>query len=177
MKNAEFKISIKDIEKINYRGKDKVEFLIKTNVGQDLKPLNDIASGGELSRIMLGFKSVLANMDNIDTLIFDEIDTGISGRTAQIVGEKIMEIAKDRQVIVISHLSQIAVLADYHLLILKEQINEGTISNVKPIMDSDRIEEISRLIGGVNITDITRLQAKEMLTQAQKLKEMKGWSF
>src|SRR5699024_1683134 len=97
MKNAEFKISIKDIEKINYRGKDKVEFLIKTNVGQDLKPLNDIASGGELSRIMLGFKSVLANMDNIDTLIFDEIDTGISGRTAQIVGEKIMEIAKDRQ--------------------------------------------------------------------------------
>lgn len=177
MKNAEFKISIKDIEKINYRGKDKVEFLIKTNVGQDLKPLNDIASGGELSRIMLGFKSVLANMDNIDTLIFDEIDTGISGRTAQIVGEKIMEIAKDRQVIVISHLPQIAVLADYHLLILKEQINEGTISNVKPIMDSDRIEEISRLIGGVNITDITRLQAKEMLTQAQKLKEMKGWSF
>lgn len=177
MKNTEFKISIKDIEKINYRGKDKVEFLIKTNVGQDLKPLNDIASGGELSRIMLGFKSVLANMDNIDTLIFDEIDTGISGRTAQIVGEKIMEIAKDRQVIVISHLPQIAVLADYHLLILKEQINEGTISNVKPIMDSDRIEEISRLIGGVNITDITRLQAKEMLTQAQKLKEMKGWSF
>lgn len=177
MKNAEFKISIKDIEKINYRGKDKVEFLIKTNVGQDLKPLSDIASGGELSRIMLGFKSVLANMDNIDTLIFDEIDTGISGRTAQIVGEKIMEIAKDRQVIVISHLPQIAVLADYHLLILKEQINEGTISNVKPIMDSDRIEEISRLIGGVNITDITRLQAKEMLTQAQKLKEMKGWSF
>lgn len=177
MKNSDFKISIKEIEKINYRGKDKVEFLIKTNTGQDLKPLNDIASGGELSRIMLGFKSVLADMDNIDTLIFDEIDTGISGRTAQIVGEKIMDIAKDRQVIVISHLPQIAVLADYHLLILKEQLEEDTISNVKPIDGLNRVEEISRLIGGVDITDITRLQAKEMLTQAKKLKKMKGWSF
>lgn len=173
MKNSDFKINISKQNKINYNGWDKIEFLIRTNIGQDLMPLTDIASGGELSRIMLGFKSVLAEMDDIDTIIFDEIDAGISGRTAQIVGEKILDISSKRQIIVISHLPQISVLADNHLLIMKEEADNSTISKIIPIEKDDRIEEISRLIGGVNITDITRLQAKEMLSQAENLKSLK----
>ena len=169
MSSAKFKIEFNELNSIGVKGKDDIDFLISTNIGQDLEPLNKIASGGELSRIMLGFKTSLANVDNVETLIFDEIDTGISGRTAQLVGEKLIDISNYRQIIVISHLPQISSLADYHLLIDKEEFDENTISKIYRITDNDRINEIARLIGGVNITETTIKQAKEMLEQGEKM--------
>ena len=112
--NVVFKVDFKRLERFTEIGWDKIEFLISTNKGEDLKPLSQIVSGGEMSRIMLAFKRILADYDNIPTLIFDEIDTGISGRTGQVVGEKMKMISKNHQVICISHLPQIAALADTH---------------------------------------------------------------
>lgn len=131
--------------------------------------MQDTASGGEISRIMLAFKEIFADFDDVDTMIFDEIDTGISGRTAQIVGEKILDLSKTRQVISISHLPQIAALANNHLLISKKDEGDFTISSTKKIENKDRVEEIARLIGGVNITNKTIASASEMLTMAQEL--------
>ncbi len=169
MASAKFQIEFNDLETTGINGKDDINFLISTNIGQKLEPLNKIASGGELSRIMLGFKTALANVDNVETLIFDEIDTGISGRTAQLVGEKLIDISNYRQIIVISHLPQISSLADYHLLIDKEEFDDNTISNIYRIMNNDRVSEIARLIGGVNITETTIKQAEEMLEQGEKM--------
>ncbi|MDL2311124.1 DNA repair protein RecN, partial [Peptostreptococcaceae bacterium OttesenSCG-928-C18] len=171
--NAQFKIDFEKMDVINSNGFDNIDFLISTNVGQDIKPLSETASGGELSRIMLGFKTALADVDEVETLVFDEIDTGISGRTAQLVGEKLISISNNRQILVISHLPQIASLADYHLLIDKEESTEDTISNIYSINIDERVNEIARLIGGVNITDITLKQAKQMLEQAESLRESK----
>lgn len=178
MPNAKFRIEFSELENVVNSGKDKVDFLISTNIGQDVLPLIKIASGGELSRIMLGFKTALANVDNVETLIFDEIDAGISGRTAQLVGEKLIDISNYRQIIVISHLPQIASLADNHLLIDKEELDDNTISNIYSIKNEDRINEIARLIGGVNITNTTIKQAKEMIDQGMNLllsKRSKKW--
>ncbi|QQK07554.1 DNA repair protein RecN [Miniphocaeibacter halophilus] len=169
MPNAKFKIEFLELENVGNLGKDKADFLISTNVGQDITSLTKIASGGELSRIMLGFKTALADVDNVETLIFDEIDSGISGRTAQLVGEKLIDISNYRQIIVISHLPQIASLADNHLLIDKEELDDNTISKIYSIENKDRINEIARLIGGVNITDTTIKQAKEMIDQGMNL--------
>lgn len=178
MPNAKFRIEFSELENVVNSGKDKVDFLISTNIGQDVLPLIKIASGGELSRIMLGFKTALANVDNVETLIFDEIDAGISGRTAQLVGEKLIDISNYRQIIVISHLPQIASLADNHLLIDKEELDDNTISKIYSIKNEDRINEIARLIGGVNITNTTIKQAKEMIDQGMNLllsKRSKKW--
>lgn len=171
MNNAEFYIEIEKEEQLHYNGLDRVDFLLKTNKGQEFSSLSKIASGGEVSRIMLGFKEVFAEADPTETLIFDEIDTGISGRTAQIVGEKLVDLAGEFQVIAISHLPQIASLADQHILIEKRDIGDKTVSNLYLIKDEDRMEEIARLIGGVDITNITRMQAGEMLKQAISMKE------
>jgi DNA repair protein RecN (Recombination protein N) len=170
MNNVVFKVKY---DKLNYfalNGWDKIEFLISTNRGEDLKPLSKIVSGGEMSRIMLAFKSILADVDNIPCLIFDEIDTGISGRTAQIVGEKIKMISKNHQIISISHLPQIAALADTHFLIKKEIIKNQTVTKVKKLSYNERIDELARLLGGVDLTDTTRLHAKEMLDMSKSLK-------
>lgn len=171
MLNAEFSIQIEKQDELHYNGLDKVDFLLKTNKGQDFNSLSKIASGGEVSRIMLGFKEVFAEADPTETLIFDEIDAGISGRTAQIVGEKLVDLANKFQVISISHLPQIASLADRHILIEKKDIEEKTISNLYIIEEEERTEEIARLIGGVDITNITRMQAEEMLEQAISMKK------
>lgn len=170
IKNGEFKIIISKKDNIDSTGFDDVDFLIKTNKGEELKSLSKTASGGEISRIMLAFKEIFADFDNVDTMIFDEIDTGISGRTAQIVGEKILDISKKRQIISISHLPQIASLANNHILISKEDVGDFTISSTKKIEGKERTEEIARLIGGVNITDITYKSASEMLTMAEELR-------
>ena len=122
-----------------------------------------------MSRIMLAFKSILADVDNIPCLIFDEIDSGISGRTAQIVGEKIKMISKNHQIISISHLPQIAALADTHFLIEKEFINNHTITTVRKLDNNERVDELARLLGGVDLTDTTKLHAREMLDMSQKL--------
>ena len=162
IKDAKFKIEIKEKE-LSFDGIDKIEFLIAPNLGQDLMPMAKVASGGEMSRIMLGFKSIIAEKDNIPTLVFDEIDTGISGKTAQIVGNKIKEVSKDRQVIVISHLPQIVALADTHFAIKKDVVNNSTISTIDKLSYDERVDEVARLIGGMNVSEIAIETAKEMI--------------
>ena len=170
MKHADFQVKFEKLSDFNEKGYDSLDFLIKTNLGQDLKPMASIASGGEISRIMLGFKSVISDFEDINTLIFDEIDTGISGRTALVVGEKLIDLSKDKQVISISHLPQIASLSDNHILIEKIDCNNETKSILKVLTPEEKVNEISRLIGGINITETTIEQAKLMINQANELK-------
>lgn len=171
LKNSIFKIDIKTNNKITSNGFDEVTFLISTNKGEELQEIYKIASGGELSRIMLGFKKVLSDRDKIATLVFDEIDTGISGITAQIVGEKLAEISKNHQLLVISHLPQISVLSDTHFIISKETVGDITLSKVLCANYDEKVMEISRLIGGANINDTTIRQSKEMIEIANEKKE------
>lgn len=152
-------------------GIDDAEFLISTNPGEPVKPLGKVASGGELSRIMLAIKTVLAESDEIETLIFDEIDSGISGRTAQMVSEKMNVIAKRHQIICITHLPQIAAMADSHYLIEKSVQNQTTTSNIRWLSEVESVEELARMLGGVEITDTVRDSAKEMKELAQSKKE------
>lgn len=170
IKNGKFKVGINKKEKIDKTGFDDVDFLIRTNKGESLTSLTKTASGGEISRIMLAFKDVFASFDEIDTMIFDEIDTGISGRTAQIVGEKILDLSSKRQIIAISHLPQIASLANNHILISKEDDGNYTISSSKNIKEDERTLEIARLIGGVDITQTTIKSAREILKMAEDLR-------
>ena len=171
LKNSIFKIEIKTNNKITNNGFDEVTFLISTNKGEKLQEIYKIASGGELSRIMLGFKKVLSDRDKIATLVFDEIDTGISGVTAQIVGEKLAEISKNHQLLVISHLPQISVLSDTHFIISKETVGDVTLSKVLCANYDEKVMEISRLIGGANINETTIRQSKEMIEIANEKKE------
>lgn len=168
--NGKFKIDFKKKDQVGSKGFDEVDFLIRTNKGEDLKSLSKTASGGEMSRIMLSFKGVFADYDKIDTLIFDEIDAGISGRTAQIVAEKILDLSKKRQIISVSHLPQIATLSNNHILISKTDLDRFTVSKAYTIEDKERVDEIARLIGGVDITSTTVKSAKEMLEMAEELK-------
>lgn len=171
MEDVVFKVEFKKSEELTAEGIDRIKFLIATNPGEDLKPLSKIVSGGEMSRIMLAFKSILADHDKIPTLIFDEIDTGISGRTAQTVGEKIYRIAQNRQIISISHLPQIAAMADSHYVISKTLNRDGKmVTTIKKLSKKERIEELSRLIGGVDVTETTLNHAREMLEMSKKIK-------
>lgn len=172
MKKAKFKIDIQSGE--NYssvNGKDRVEFLISTNLGQDLRPLAKIASGGEVGRIMLALKTILAHADKIDSLIFDEIDTGISGRTAQVVAEKMANISQAYQTICITHLPQIASMADSHYLIEKEVMDNETYTIVNVLKEKDRTNELARMLGGAVLTEVTKSHANEMLEMAEKIKK------
>ena len=173
MAKVDFKVNFEKKPQFTSEGKDKIEFLISTNPGEELKPLSKIVSGGEMSRIMLAFKSILAFFDQIPTMIFDEIDTGISGRTAQIVGEKIHSISRNHQVICISHLPQIAALADSHFAINKVISQSKTKTTVVRLSDKARVEEMARLLGGVNLTDTTLRHASEMIEMSKKIKEKK----
>lgn len=172
MLNIDFKVHFSKKQDFTEDGYDKIEFLISTNPGESLKSLSKIVSGGEMSRIMLAFKSILAVFDKIPTMIFDEIDTGISGRTAQTVGEKILKISKKSQVICISHLPQIAALADTHFLINKILINNKTKTTIKKLTESERVEEMARILGGVDLTDTTLRHAKEMIEMSNKIKNI-----
>lgn len=174
MDNITFKVDFSKNHIPLSDGFDIIEFLISTNIGEDLKSMSRIVSGGEMSRIMLGFKSILASYDGIPTLIFDEIDTGISGRTAQVVGEKIYDISKKRQVISISHLPQIAALADSHYLISKSLNKDKKINtSISRLTDEERVLELGRLLGGVDVTDTTLKHAREMLDMTKKIKKVK----
>ena len=170
MEDVKFKVRFEEKD-TSFNGIDNIEFLISTNQGEDLKPLSKIVSGGEMSRIMLAFKSITASKESIPTLIFDEIDTGISGRTAQIVGEKINRLGENHQIIIISHLPQIAALADHYYLITKSIIDKKTRTKVKKLSENDRILELARLLGGSNLTETTLKNAKEMLEMSKELKE------
>lgn len=169
--NGDFKVLFKNKNKIDSNGIDDIDFLIKTNKGEDLKSLSKTASGGEVSRIVLSFKKIFADYDKIDTMIFDEIDQGISGRTAQIVGEKILDLSKERQILAISHLPQIASLSTNHILIEKFDQKDLTISKSTNIKGNDRVKEIARLLAGVDITDKTVESAKEMIEMAENLRK------
>lgn len=157
-------------EQYSADGLDYAYFVISTNVGEKMKPLWQVASGGELSRIMLALKSQLADVDGIETLIFDEIDVGISGRTAQMVAEKIHGIGQNHQVICITHLPQIAAMANHHYLIEKQVEGSKTITHIKKLNKSQEIQELARLIGGVRITDTVLESAREMKDLASKAK-------
>ncbi len=169
--NVEFRIDvIPDPEKLSANGFDTVGFMISLNKGEKLMPLDEVASGGELSRIMLALKTVLADTDDIPTLIFDEIDTGISGRTAEKVAEKLSVLARSRQVIAITHLPQIAAMADHHFVIEKTSDESSTETGVREIKDEESVEELSRLLSGSEVTDAVRENAREMLLLAERFK-------
>ena len=165
-----FNIDFKKTEKITLNGFDKVEFLLSANPGEPLAPLVKVASGGELSRIMLAIKSAVAKQDNIPTLIFDEIDTGISGFTAQKVAEKLDLLSKSHQIICITHLPQIAAMADYHYHIRKSVEDGSTISGIIGLSEEQMIYEIARLVGGAEITHAALNNAKELKAEAKKRK-------
>ncbi len=173
IQKIDFKVQVLSDLPITTSGQDDVDFLISTNVGQSMHSVSEVASGGEMSRFMLAFKIVIAEVQEIPTLVFDEIDTGISGRTAQVVGEKLQRLGRKHQVIVISHLPQIAALANHHYLIEKKVKDGETYSEMSLLDRDERIEEQSRLIGGANITDLTRNSAEEMLVQADLLQKEK----
>lgn len=145
--------------------------MISTNPGEPVKPLQDIASGGELSRIMLAIKSILAKVDTIDTLIFDEIDVGISGRTAQMVSEKMSHIARTHQVIAITHLPQIAAMADSHYFIEKKAEDAKTTTSIVKMKREESIGELARMLGGVEITEGILNSAREMKEMAETVKK------
>lgn len=166
MKNVSFQVDFKEIA-FNQNGCDDVEFMASFNLGEDIKPIYKVASGGEMSRFMLAFKTILADIDEIDTLVFDEIDTGISGIAAQIVGEKLSKIGKKKQVICITHLPQIAANGHTHYRIEKNTSNDRTYTNIKELTFDERIDEIARLIAGNNITEKTIEHAHEIIELAQ----------
>ena len=168
--NSEFEVDLRRLDRFTAEGIDDGEFVICTNPGEPLRPLKDIASGGEMSRIMLAIKTVLATDGGIDTLIFDEIDAGISGRTAQAVSEKLSTVGNSHQVICITHLPQIAAMADTHFLIEKSVANGHTISGIKKLYDDETAYELARMLGGSAITDAVLTNAKEMLELAKKYK-------
>ncbi len=168
--DARFEIIITSGEdKLSRDGFDDVEFMISTNPGEDIKPLTNVASGGELSRIMLALKSVLARRDNIGTLIFDEIDTGISGKTAQLVADRMSDIAADHQVIAVTHLPQIASHATTHFLIEKRADGNHTATSVKPLEYNESVEELARMLAGSSITEAVMENAAELKKNAGRL--------
>ena len=183
MKNVQFGIAMEKQAAFTANGNDRMEFMISPNIGESLKPLSQIASGGEMSRVMLALKTVMADVDRIGTLIFDEIDAGVSGRTAQQVAEKLAQIgnsgsssaAGGHQLLCITHLPQIAAMADQHFLIsksiVKEEEGEFTRTSVLELDEEGIIGELTRLIGGAQITEATLRAAEEMKKMANTLKE------
>lgn len=171
--HAEFEMCFEELPDYTAQGKDDVEFLISTNPGEPLRPLTKVASGGELSRIMLAIKTVLADRDEIETVIFDEIDVGISGRTAQKVSEKMMLIGKTRQVICITHLAQIAAMADSHYRIEKQVEHGETHTAVRRLNREESVQELARILGGAEITEAVIKNAEEMKKLAEACKGQK----
>ena len=165
--DVQFQITFRRRKEYTAGGFDDIEYEISTNPGESLKPLGKIVSGGELSRIMLAIKAILADRDQIETLIFDEIDTGISGRTAQKVSEKMALIGRCHQVLCITHLPQIAAMADIHFEIEKHQKDNETITEIHPLEGDDSVRELARLLGGAEITQAVFDNAKEMKELAQ----------
>ena len=162
MKGVSFKVSFTE-SNYSQNGNSEVEFMISFNLGEDLKPIYKVASGGEMSRFMLAFKTILADIDEIDTIVFDEIDAGISGIAAQVVGDKLHNIAKKKQILCITHLPQIAANADTHFCISKNSDENRTYTTIKKLKNEESIKEISRLIAGSNITDTTIEHAREIV--------------
>ena len=164
MPDVRFSVGIEPGE-LTETGADEIEFLLSANAGEPLQPLSRIASGGELSRIMLAMRSVLNDRDGVATVVFDEIDTGVSGKTSRKIGIKLKEIARDVQVICVTHAAQIASLADTHYRVSKTERNGRTEAGVQELNDGDRVEEIARILGGIHITEAQRAAAREMIAE------------
>ena len=169
--DVRFELEFRRLEDYTASGLDEVCFMISTNPGQPLRPVQDTASGGELSRIMLAVKSIMADQEKVETLIFDEIDSGISGRTAQKVSEKLAVIAGAHQVICITHLAQIAAMADVHFMIEKKVLGEETQTSIRQLDERESIEELARILGGAKITQTVLDGAKEMKELAKTSKK------
>ena len=171
MENARFVVVFRNRAEgdasLSEKGMDDLEFYLSTNVGEALKPLRGIASGGELSRIMLAVKKVLARTGSVGTIVFDEVDSGIGGATAEIVGQKLKEVARHHQVLCITHLPQIACCGDRHYRVVKRIVGERTNTSVALLSEAERLEEIARMLGGVELTEKTRDHAREMLIAAR----------
>jgi DNA repair protein RecN (Recombination protein N) len=167
MRKTTFQVRIDD-QALSHKGKDRIEFLISPNIGEEVKPLAKIASGGELSRIMLAIKRILAVIGGRQVLIFDEVDAGIGGAIAEVVGRKLRELSKHHQVICVTHLPQIACFADRHHSVKKEVRSGRTMTVVDPLEKDARVEEIARMLGGVKVTEKTRAHAQEMMENARK---------
>ncbi|ELI3910564.1 DNA repair protein RecN [Staphylococcus pseudintermedius] len=170
MKDANLEISFKPYETLQKDGLERIEFLISPNKGEPLKSLNKIASGGELSRIMLALKSIFVRAHGQTAILFDEVDSGVSGQAAQKMAEKMKDIASVIQVICISHLPQVASMSDHHLYISKHEKDDRTTTTVRELTGDARIDEIARMISGATVTELTRQNAKEMIEQNQKHK-------
>ncbi len=168
MPKVRFEISVNEAKELLPSGIDEVEFLISANSGEPLMPLEKIASGGELSRIMLSFKSVLSDKDGVGTVIYDEIDSGVSGKTSRKIGIKLKEISKGLQVICVTHSAQIASVANNHYLISKRDEDGRTYSGVELLDDTRRVEEIARILGGINVTAAQRTAAIEMIEEGKE---------
>ena len=162
MPRVQFQCQFTELE-LCATGADAVAFYMSANAGEALKPMSKVASGGELARIMLAMKNVLAEKDQVQTLIFDEVDTGVSGRAAQKVAEKLKSVAAHKQVLCVTHLPQLAALAETHLLIAKAEREGRTYTTVTPLDLEGRKQELARIIGGTNITETTLKSAEEML--------------
>lgn len=172
MAKTVFEIRIEsDLQHFTKNGVDQIEFYISTNPGEPLKPLSKVASGGELSRIMLALKSIFSKHQGVTSIIFDEVDTGVSGRVAQAIAEKIYKVARGSQVLCISHLPQVAAMADTHLFISKVTKAGRTKTSVTPLKVEEKIKEIGRMISGVEITDLTKKHAEELLYLAAENKK------
>ena len=152
-------------------GIDSIEFLISLNLGESVKPLRKIASGGEISRIMLALKSIISGMDNISTMVFDEIDTGIGGATAIVVGKKLHKISKNCQVICITHLPQIAAFSDHHYFIDKFEENGRTKIKITKLDNNKKVKELSRMLSGMEESSISIMHAEELLEQTKRIKK------
>ncbi len=168
---SEFKVAVERADSFSANGRDRVFFMISTNPGEEMKPLKDVASGGELSRIMLALKTVLADMDDIGTMIFDEIDTGISGRTAQKVSESLIKLSGNHQVILITHLPQIAAMADSHFLIEKQVEGGRTKTEILDLDREEMVKELGRMLSGASLTDRVMENAREMKDLADNKKQ------
>ena len=158
-----FEIEVADAGELNSHGGDKIEFMVATNPGEPLMPMSEIASGGEMARIMLAIKSVLNEKDGVSCSVYDEIDTGISGKTSRKIGVKLHSIAKGSQVICVTHSAQIATLADNHFLISKKEIDGRAHTSIRALSYEERVEEAARILGGINITEAQRQAARDML--------------
>ena len=176
LEKSTMEIQVKLCENYNERGFDEVCFLISTNTGEPVKPLEKVLSGGELSRIMLAFKCVFADKDGISTLIFDEIDTGVSGAVAQRIGEKMYQVSLNHQVLCITHLPQIAILSDYHYFVSKSIKDNKTFTNIKILSKDEKIHQVATMLGGNEVTKATYENVKEMLKLSEKKKsEIKSY--
>ena len=164
LSGGQFEVSLTTQEK-SAAGLELVEFLVAGHAGVAPKPLNKAASGGELSRISLAIRVVTAQQGSVPTMIFDEVDVGIGGGVAEVVGMLLKQLGAARQVLVITHLPQVAALGAQHLRVSKTQKNGQTLSHIQPLSDAERVEEIARMLGGIELTDTTRQHAKEMLAR------------